>query len=193
MTPASYVLIVNSCQNEDLLTRREFVWPIQRALHTPSKVVHISALKKADVQSASAVIFSGCPLKDNGFLKLVPKLQWLKESQTPMLGICAGHQLLGMLFSGKISHAEKPVIGWTALRKKAAHPLTNHLGKSFSAFELHGNLMSLPKGFKVLISSAHNPNEMMVHSKKKIVGVEFHPEVRNERIIQRFVEWAMDS
>lgn len=191
MTQA-YVLIVNSCQNEDLLTKREFVWPIQRALHTPSKVIHISKLKKADVLAANAVIFSGCQLKDNGFVKLLPKLKWLRESVTPMLGICAGHQLLGMLYGGKISHAEKPMIGWTALRKKASHPLTHHLGKSFSAYALHGNLISLPKGFKILASSAHNPNEMMVHSKKKIVGVEFHPEVRNERIIQKFVEWAME-
>ncbi|QQR92436.1 MAG: gamma-glutamyl-gamma-aminobutyrate hydrolase family protein [Candidatus Iainarchaeum archaeon] len=183
-----YVLIVNSCQNEDLLTKREFVWPIQRALHTPSKTIHISKLKKADVLAANAIIFSGCQLKDNGFVKRVPKLKWLKDCSTPMLGICAGHQLLGMLYGGKISHAEKPMIGWTKLKKKAAHPLTAHLNKVFSAYELHGNLISVPKGFKTLVSSAHNPNEMMVHAKKKIVGVEFHPEVRNERIIQKFVE-----
>ncbi len=190
---SAYVLIVNSCEREDLLTRREFVWPIQRALHTPSKVVHISKLKRTDVAAASAVIFSGCPLKDNGFVKQVVRLQWLKDVPTPLLGICAGHQLLGMLYGGKISHAKKPMIGWTTLRKKVSHPLTNHLGKSFSAYELHGNLISLPKGFKILVGSAHNPNEMMAHAKKKIVGVEFHPEVRNERIIQRFVEWAAEK
>lgn len=192
MTQA-YVLIVNSCENDDLLTKREFVWPIQRALHTPSKVIPISKLKKSDVLAASAVIFSGCQLKDNGFVKLIPKLKWLKDCSTPMLGICAGHQLLGMLYGGKISHAEKPMIGWTKLKKKASHPLTSHLNKVFSAYELHGNLITIPKEFKIIVSSAHNPNEMMIHAKKKIVGVEFHPEVRNERIIQKFVEWALEK
>jgi GMP synthase-like glutamine amidotransferase len=51
----------------------------------------------------------------------------------------------------------------------------------------------VPKEFKIIVSSAHNSNEMMAHAKKKIIGVEFHPEVRNERIIQRFTEWATEK
>ncbi len=187
----AYVLIVNACRNEDLLSRREFVWPLQRALHYPSKVVSISTLKKSDVNAAAAVIISGCQLKDNAFVKLIPKLKWLKQTSTPILGICAGHQVVGLIYGAKISRAKQPVIGWTKLKKKNSHSLLNHLGKSFSAYELHGNLISIPKEFNVVVSSTHNPNEMMVHKKKKVVGVEFHPEVRNEWLIQRFVEWAL--
>jgi GMP synthase (glutamine-hydrolysing) len=184
------ILVVNCARNEDLLTKREFVWPIQRALHEPSRVVHLSKLKKEDVLAASAVIFSGCPLADNAFLQFVPKLSWLKRMDVPMLGICAGHQLLGRIFGGKISHAEKAVIGWTKLQKKKSHTLLKEFPARFSAFELHGNRIACPKDFSIYVSSAHNPNEVMIHQKKKIVGVEFHPEVRNEKLLQAFVKWA---
>ena len=105
------VLVVNTGALDDMLSRREFVWSIQRWLRVPSKAVHISKFAKSSLKGMDAVIFSGGPIKDDSFLSCAKKLLWLKTIPTPLLGICAGHELLGVVFGGKITRLKEPVFG----------------------------------------------------------------------------------
>lgn len=190
MTAIHSALIVNDCRNDDLLTLREFVWPIQRSLPIPSRVVSLKKLKESDVNHADLIIFSGCQLKDNEYVNHIPKLKWLVKLNKPMMGICAGHQILGSVFGGKLTSGKTPSIGMRTVTKTREHALTESLDSSFSVYSLHGNAVSLPKGFVSLAKSSPFTNEVMVHSTKPIVGVSFHPEVANKSFFSAFVKWS---
>lgn len=190
MTRFHSALIVNDCRSEDVLTLREFVWPIQRNLPIPSKVVSLSALKPRDVEGVDLIVFSGCQLKDNAYVKRIPKLLWLAKTNKPMLGICAGHHIIGSIYGGTITKRKNPSIGVRTIMKTKAHSLTKGLESSFSVYSLHGNVVSLPKTFVSLAKSPEFSNEIMIHSKRPVVGVSFHPEVLNKSFLVDFVKWA---
>lgn len=186
-----HVLVVDCSDREDTLTRRQFVWPIQRNLHGLSSTIHLSTLSKSSLKGFDAVIFSGCTLKDNAFVSRAKKLSWLRGAGVPMLGICAGHELLGIVFGGKLSRLKTPAIGMENVKldlKKA--PMLGVEDDVISAYHLNGNTVSLPKGFVCVGKSKHVPNEAMVHPSLKVVGFQFHPEYMHGKLIHSFVRWA---
>lgn len=212
MSSIHSALIVNCCQSNDLLTLREFVWPIQRCLPIPSRVVSLRSLTQAMAQKADVIIFSGTPLKDNGFLSHARKLSWLRALHVPMLGVCAGQQLLGVIFGGKVVKMKHPSIGVYRIRLHAKQkastktkspmstfldsPLSSSLFQSekfTSVYGLHGNQLQLSPRDAVLLtcaSSSTSPHEVIVHSSRPILGVAFHPEVLNKSLFPAFIAWA---
>ncbi len=187
----SHVLVVDCSDRDDLLTRRQFVWPIQRNIHGLSSSIHLSKFSKSSLKGFDAVIFSGCTLKDNAFVSHAKNLGWLKEAGIPLLGICAGHELLGIVFGGKLERLKVPVIGMETVKVdgRKAHGL--HLEEGvFSAYHLNGNAVSLPKGFMGVGQSTRVKNEIMIHPELKVVGFQFHPEYIHGKFIQSFIYWA---
>lgn len=211
MSQIHSALIVNCNRNEDVLTLREFVWPIQRSLPVPSRVISLRSLTQATAQKADVIIFSGTTLKDNDFISHARKLSWLRGLHVPMLGICAGQQLLGIIFGGKIVKMKHPAIGVYRIRslakqKKSLTPdekastfldsliFSLFSGEKFaSVYGLHGNQIHLPSrngAFATLASSPSSPHEVVVHHSRPILGVAFHPEVLNKPLFRAFIAWA---
>jgi GMP synthase (glutamine-hydrolysing) len=188
------VLIVNTCRNEDVLTEREFVWPIQRALHVPSKVVHLSKLTEAMANDFDAVIFSGCPYGDDAYLKKTKNVKWVTETKKPLLGVCAGQHLIAAAFGGEVKQMPKAVIGVEKIMvvkgKKEMSTILDTFVRSPNAYFLHHNQIPLPARFVSLARSRFSQNEIIVHEKKPIVGVSFHPEVLNKDFFSAFLKWA---
>ena len=120
----------------------------------------------------------------NDYQKQFSKLSWLKETSTPLLGICAGQQLIGKVFGGKIAKMKKPVIGMEKITTKKKHSLLIGFPKTFSVYGMHQFELVPSKQFQSLAS-----NEIIVHRKKKIVGVSFHPEVKNQQLFSNFFDW----
>lgn len=194
MTPIRSALVVDTNRNSDVLTRREFVWPIQRALPVPSQVIPLSQLKKSTLEKLDLdmLVFSGCTLKDNAYLKYASKLAWLSSVRKPVLGICAGQHLLAAAHGAKTHAMNEPAIGVHPVRVTQAHPLLEDFAPKFNAYFLHGNEVGLPKGFHSIAKSAFSKNDVMVHGQKPVVGVSFHPEVLNKSFFAAFVEWAQN-
>lgn len=183
-------LVINCCRTDDALTLREFVWPIQRALSVPSKVVSLKKVNEKMVKDFDVIIFSGCQLNDDEYLKYAPKLKWLKHVEKPVLGICAGQQLLALVFGGKVSKLNEASIGVHLIKKTKKGTFLDSFSSSFNVYGLHSNVISLPNGFTSAARSTSNPNEVILHDKHPIVGVSFHPEVLNKPLFQAFFAWA---
>lgn len=186
------VFVVDTNQRSDLLTQREFVWPLQRTLSVPSKVISFSKLTPKSILGFDAIIFSGCTLKDNAYLKRVANVAWLKSADVPMLGICAGAHILGHLFGAKISKQKKPSIGVHPIRITKENPFFRDIPFTFNVYSLHGNQVSLPKDFITIASSKETKNEIIVHNSRPVVGVSFHPEVLNKSFFSDFLRWASE-
>lgn len=146
------------------------------------EVKHYSEV--TDVKTYEKIILSGTPLKDFGYLKYMNRFEWIRACDIPILGICAGMQIIGLIFKSSLdSHQE---IGMTEIETISRNLL---FSSTFRAFELHNYGIKPSKDFEVLAKSK-KCIQSTKHIKKEIYGVLFHPEVRNKNIVNRFVHYV---
>jgi len=162
-----------------------FVEKIQTIVHKlgdTSTVIPLAELPNADLDSFSHVIISGAPvlITQVDTDAYVAQFAFLKTITIPVLGICNGHQVLGLTYGASISIGER-VQKMERITILEEHPL--FLGvKDRSLFrEEHSENILVPDGFTLLASSASCDNEAMCHAEKPLYGVQFHPEVSGEQ------------
>ncbi|MCW4017216.1 MAG: gamma-glutamyl-gamma-aminobutyrate hydrolase family protein [Candidatus Bathyarchaeota archaeon] len=161
----------------------EFVLPILEVAQPQESctVKHYVEVSEADIDSYSKVILSGTPLKDSAAPRQIEKFRWLKTTDKPVLGICAGMQVLGVVFSSKL--VEYLEIGMTQIATLKENPL---FSGEFKAYSLHNYCLEPSGEFEVLAKSA-NCVQAIKHKQKPLYGILFHPEVRNPEILKRFL------
>ena len=103
---------------------------------------------------------------------------FIRDSTAPLLGICAGLHLICREITGQ-----------------CIHPLTQGLGERFTCMQFHRYTVSaVPKGFALLASAEKCFVQMIAHTERPIVGMQFHPELQNavcrdgERLLQNFFQ-----
>ena len=136
----------------------------------------------------------------------VPKRLFNKK--IPILGICYGLQLIAKLFGGKIKPSKKRrEFGRAFLHKKNNSQLTkNYLNTPKSVWMSHEDaVVRVPKNFKIIASTKNSKLTIIENTKKKIYGVQFHPEVTHtdngKKIFQNFLflickikkKWSIQS
>jgi len=114
------------------------------------------------------------------------------ELNVPILGICYGLQLLAYLFGGKVEKSKSREYGKARIKIEEHKDLFKGFKKKLQVWMSHGDFVSkLPKGYRKLASSENIPFAAVKNQKKKIFGVQFHPEVAHTqngiRIIQNFL------
>ncbi|MFA5992841.1 MAG: hypothetical protein WC796_03995 [Candidatus Pacearchaeota archaeon] len=178
------ILIISTCKNS--LHELEFVRPIESILmenNISFLTKHYTNINKSDLTKAEKIIISGTSLADNDFLKKenLAKFNWIKTTNKPVLGICAGAEIVGLIFNSQLK--EKKQIGLINVQfnndflslKKGKHEVYN----------LHGLYPELNKQFNVYAQADSCPQSFK-HKIKPIYGVLFHPEVRQKELIVSF-------
>ena len=112
----------------------------------------------------------------NEFLKEIEKFSWLKETNKKVLGICAGFQIMGLVYNGKLK--KKTEIGFF----NEEINILNVKGK-VQVYHLHNNYVEF-EDFEILSKG----DIVQAVKKKNLYGVLFHPEVRNKEIIKNFLK-----
>lgn len=178
------ILVVDMNWTQDSLAYNEFVAPIVAALEPleQCEVTHFSELSRVDFGSYSKVILSGTTLKDFATLKQLDKFSWVKSLEKPILGICAGIETIAMVFGVPLSGCLQ--IGMVEVTTTTANLLFEG---DFKAYVLHSLTVEASETFTVLAKSKQCI-EAIKHKDKPIYGVFFHPEVRNQEILRRFVQ-----
>jgi anthranilate synthase/aminodeoxychorismate synthase-like glutamine amidotransferase len=100
-------------------------------------------------------------------------------SHKPILGICLGHQAIGIAFGARLLKASLPMHGKTSIIScNTAHPLLSMLPNRMEVMRYHSLIIdSLEQ--TPLLPLAHTENgEIMAlsHSSLPIWGMQFHPE-----------------
>ena len=113
------------------------------------------------------------------------------ENDMPILGICYGAEIMASTLGGSISRMNCNIQGTISVTVSKPNRLINDR-KSVSVYESHRYCVSrLPEGFRSFASSLYCRHEIFSHRKKKIFGVQFHPEKSGEdgiRLLSNFLK-----
>ncbi len=149
-------------------------------------------LAGADVAAIKGIILSGGPnsVYDQG-APVIPKN--LLNRNIPVLGICYGLQLISHLSGGRVEPAEHREYGRAELRIRKKTALLDGMSAGSVVWMSHGDKVSrLPKDFEVLAVTQSSPFAAIGNIKKKIFGVQFHPEVQHTKegkiLLKNFAE-----
>ena len=121
------------------------------------------------------------------------RYRWLQDEKglirdalddgTPVLGVCLGGQILADAANARVSRAPAPEIGWyevDLMAEASGDPLFRTLPMRFPAFQWHTRQFALPSG---AVPLACNPVCLQAYRLNETAwGVQFHPEVKPERI-----------
>ncbi len=187
MNGKARILLVDSCYQANSLSQYEFVHPVKRALEgfgSSCRICHYTMVDEERLKGCDKVVLCGTALKDNGYLNHLDRFGWLKEGTGPVLGICAGLQVIAATFGGKILSRSEPAIGMEMIEVVRPSSLLGSCGK-IEVYHLHSRSVSLPDAFLCLAGTDGAP-EAFSHRSLPIWGLMFHPEVRNRWILENF-------
>ena len=150
------------------------------------------------------IIFTGGPnsVYEEGSPKIDPEVFNLG---VPVLGICYGCQLTAHILGGTVQSATTSEYGKAEV-KYIASPLTKDIPARAICWMSHTDrITKLPKGFEKIAESDNCPYAAFGDIKRKIYGVQFHPEVNHTQygmqILKNFLfevcgavgDWTMSN
>ncbi len=110
----------------------------------------------------------------------------------PILGICYGLQLTTLLFGGRVEKSTKREYGKAHIFIDKQDIFLDGIKDGDIVWMSHQDkVLKIPKGFTVLAHSDNSPCASVADTKRKIYGVQFHPEVhhtpKGKRILKNFL------
>jgi para-aminobenzoate synthetase len=120
----------------------------------------------------------------------------LRYSETPVFGICLGHQGIGNLLEGTVNRAPMAMHGRLSRVNHEGKGLFKDVPQGFSVVRYHSLAITTPPGPEGHIVAWADDGVVMgvEHTKRPIWGVQFHPEsISTEyglKIAQNFFEMA---
>ncbi len=140
-----------------------------------------------------AIVLSGGPASvlEEGAPRLDPALF---DLGVPVLGICYGLQILVYSLGGRVAPSTHREYGPAALQVLRADGVLSPFqpGERVDVWMSHGDRVeALPKGFEVLGRSENSPFSVVADLRRRLFGVQFHPEVahtpRGAELLEAFL------
>jgi GMP synthase (glutamine-hydrolysing) len=183
-------LIINNAEP----SRTEFVVPIDKFLKNSLKlepdIAEYSDINDINFGDYDGIILSASPRGDDIVEHHVSKYygkQWKMMSEKPILGICAGHHIVGHIYGSDLIRGLQSEDGEDFyVRVDKNDKLFDGYGKIIRVVQHHNDSITLPPGFIKLAHSEKCDNQIMKHGEKPIYTVQFHGE-HNYRILRNFI------
>lgn len=198
MKKSQIVIIDFGSQYTHLITRRIRQLGVLANIFSPS-------IAAKNLVGTRGIILSGGPnsVHDKTAVSYDPKIFAL---DIPVLGLCYGHQLITQHFGGKVRPGKTKEYGFARLNVIGQNALFNDIKTKKMIWMSHGDsVVKLPKDFLVTGSTADCPVAAMASERKKIYGLQFHPEVSHTEegltILKNFIfdicacqkDWSLDK
>jgi anthranilate synthase component 2 len=186
------VLFVN---NKD-----SFVWNLVDyvSIFEPDTTVvpNTISLKEVEELNPDAIVISPGPGHPANPKDIGTCLDIIRESSVPLLGVCLGHQAIGVAFGGEVSHSPSgPVHGKTAFITHNGNSIYQSLPNPLVGGRYHSlAITKLPRELEVTARTADGIIMGVKHKQRPIFGLQFHPESvltpQGLKIIENFLKMA---
>jgi len=157
-----------------------------------SKILpHNASIEQIRAENPKAIILSGSPANVYGKGAPMPAEEVFSLG-VPILGICYGLQLIAHFFGGRVHKSHKREYGHAEVTVDHGAGLLEGLSGKLICWMSHGDkLDQLPKGFQRIAHTSNAPVAACFDPKRRIWGVQFHPEVvhtpKGARLIGNFL------
>ncbi|GMU86171.1 MAG: glutamine amidotransferase [Ignavibacteriales bacterium] len=97
----------------------------------------------------------------------------------PVLGVCLGHQAIGIVFGGRVSRAPSIMHGKTSSITHDGKGVFKNLPQGFTATRYHSLVIereSIPESLEITATSEDNLIMGVRHKSHPVEGIQFHPE-----------------
>jgi len=152
----------------------------------------ICAPERAAEHAATArgFIVSGGP--DSVYAAGAVRCPGVFDSGLPVLGICYGHQLMAEVLGGTVEPGTRREYGAAKLRVVERDGLLAGIGDDETVWMSHGDeVKAPPAGFRLLARTDSCPIAVMAEPRRRLFGLQFHPEVAHTpcgaRVLRNFV------
>jgi anthranilate synthase/aminodeoxychorismate synthase-like glutamine amidotransferase len=117
-------------------------------------------------------------------------------AETPILGVCLGHQAIGAVFGGSVVRATAPMHGKTSTIEHDGRGVFSGIAEPFVASRYHSLVVAesgLPADLEVSARTREDGTIMgLRHRRWPVHGVQFHPESiltgEGRRILRNFLD-----
>ena len=178
------VLVVDfGAQYAQLIARRV------REANVYSEIVpHNMPVRDMLAKEPAAIILSGGPA--SVYVEGAPSVDpALFNAGVPVLGICYGFQAMAQALGGQVAHTGASEYGRTSLCITSAGQLLSRIPHTISVWMSHGDSVSrAPEGFSTLARTAGAPVAAFEDVERRLVGVQWHPEVHHTESGQTVLE-----
>lgn len=153
-----------------------------------------------EIKSADAIALSGSGARIGYGEPMGNCETFIRKFDGPIIGMCAGHQLIAQVFGGKARSASEsttstPEFGLAEITIDNEDEIFKGIPKKFNAWESHNDeVCEISDDLERLAHSDTCEFEAIRHKTRPIYGLQFHPEVQHTQyrmeIFSNFIEIA---
>lgn len=152
-------------------------------------------IKDIETRKPTAIIISPGPCTPDKAGISIDIIQHFGNN-TPILGVCLGHQAIGEAYGGKTVRAQTPTHGKSSEITHNSSPLFKGVPNPIQVGRYHSLVTQLPKEIPVTVTARSNDGDIMAiqHNNHPVFGIQFHPEsILTEygfNIIENFISYT---
>ncbi|CAO5172853.1 Anthranilate synthase component 2 [Frankia sp. AiPs1] len=146
---------------------------------TPAELAELVANARLDGQPVDGVLLSPGPGTPEAAGVSIPVVRACAERRLPLLGVCLGHQAIGVAFGATVDRAPELLHGKTSLVHHDRAGVLADLPSPFVATRYHSLAVeerTLPPEIEVTARTESGVVMALRHSTLPLEGVQFHPE-----------------